>query len=86
MLFLDSHGSHVATQFMWDCFVNNVHLFYLIPYSSHVLQPLDLACFSAIKSWYRAQIADLARFEDSAPIKLRFVGYYHKARDESLTR
>jgi hypothetical protein len=36
---------------------------------------------------YRTQIAALAKYEDSAPIKkLRFVEYYHKARDEGLTR
>ena len=87
ILLLDGHGSHATIQFMWDCFTNNVHLYYLIPHSSHVLQPLDLSCFSAVKSRYRAQIAALAKYEDSAPIKkLRFVEYYHKARDEGLTR
>jgi hypothetical protein len=71
---------------MWDCFINNVYVYYLIPHSSYVLQPLDLACFSAIKSRYRAQITDLAKYKDSAPIKkLRFVEYYHKAREEGLT-
>src|SRR5271156_3086549 len=86
ILLLDGHGSHATHEFMWDCFKNNVHLVYLIAHSSHVLQPLDLACFSPLKSRYRAQIADLARFEDSAPVKkIRFVEYYHKARDEALT-
>jgi DDE superfamily endonuclease/Tc5 transposase DNA-binding domain len=87
ILLLDGHGSHATTQFMWDCRQNNVHLVYLIAHSSHVLQPLDLSCFSVIKSRYRAQIADLARFEDSAPVKkIRFVEYYNKARNEGLTR
>lgn len=86
ILLLDGHGSHGTREFMWDCYKNNVHLVYLIPHSSHVLQPLDLSCFSPIKSRYRAQIADLARFEDSAPVKkIRFVEYYSKARDEGLT-
>ena len=71
---------------MYECFRNDVKLVYLLPHSSHVLQPLDLACFSVIKSRYRAQIADLARYEDSAPIKkIRFIEYYHKARTEGLT-
>jgi hypothetical protein len=86
-ILLDGHGSHATIQFMWDCFTNNVHLYYLIPHSSHILQPLDLSCFSAVKSRYRAQIAALAKYEDSAPIKkLRFVEYYHKARNEGLTQ
>ena len=87
ILLLDGHGSHASIKFMWDCYRNNVHPVYLIPHSSHVLQPLDLSCFSAIKSRYRDQIANLARFEDSAPVKkMRFVEYYNKARDEGLTQ
>jgi len=36
---------------------------------------------------YRAQIANLARYEDTAPIKkIRFIEYYRLARDEGLTR
>jgi hypothetical protein len=86
LLLVDGHDSHVTTQFMYECHQNRVQLVYLIPHSSHVLQPLDLSCFSAIKSRYRAQIADLARYEDSAPVKkIRFVQYYDKARRESLT-
>jgi hypothetical protein len=86
ILLLDGHGSHVTVEFMWECYQNQVYLVYLIPHSSHILQPLDLACFSALKSRYRSQIAELARFEDSAPIKkIRFLEYYHKARDEGLT-
>jgi hypothetical protein len=54
---------------MWDYFINNIYVYYLIPYSSHVLQPLNLACFSVIKSRYQAQITNLAKYKDSAPIK-----------------
>ena len=72
---------------MYECYQHRVQLIYLLPHSSHVLQPLDLACFSAVKSRYRAQIADLARYEDSAPVKkIRFIQYYHKARTEGLVR
>ena len=86
ILLLDSHSSYIILQFIWDYFINNVHLFYLIPYSSYILQPLNLVYFSAVKSRYRVQITDLARYEDSAPIKkLRFVEYYYKAREEGLT-
>lgn len=70
---------------MWKCYENNVRLVYLPPHTSHVLQPLDLAIFSRIKSSYRAQIEALARFEDSAPVKkIRFVEYYNQAREYAL--
>ena len=85
LLLLDGHGSHVSTEFMWKCHQNRVYLVYLLPYSSHVLQPLDLSCFSPLKSRYRAAIADLARYDDSASVKkIQFIQYYEKARNEGL--
>jgi hypothetical protein len=85
ILLIDGHGSHVTTDFMWECYQNRVQLVYLLPHSSHVLQPLDLACFSIVKGRYRAQVADLARYDDSAPIKkIRFIQYYDKARTHGL--
>jgi DDE superfamily endonuclease len=86
LLLLDGHGSHVSVEFMKIAWENNVYLFYLIPHSSHVLQPLDLSCFSVLKSRYRRQIALLASLSDSTPIKkAQFLEFYHKARTEGLT-
>jgi hypothetical protein len=74
ILLVDGHSSHASPQFMAKCIKNNVKVIYLIPHASHVLQPLDLACFSVIKSRYREQIANLSRFKDLAPIKkVRFI-------------
>lgn len=86
ILLIDGHGSHATPQFMTKCAENNVKPIYLLPHSSHVLQPLDLACFSVVKSRYRDQIANLSRFEDSAQVKkIRFIQYYNTARKEGLT-
>jgi DDE superfamily endonuclease len=61
-------------------------LVYLIPHSSHVLQPLDLSCFSPLKSRYRRQLIELAKFDDSAPVKkMQFIQYYNNARNEGLS-
>ena len=86
LLILDGHASHHSIEFLLKCKQNNVWLVFLPPHSTHVLQPLDLSCFSAVKSKYREQIADLASLNDAAPIKKhRFIKYYHKAREEGLT-
>ena len=86
LLLLDGHGSHATTEFMWKCFQNNIFLYYLIPHSSHVLQPLDLACFSPLKGAYRAHLLKIANIDDSAPIKkIRFVQYYELARRAGLS-
>lgn len=85
ILLMDNQGSHIPTDFMWICFQNNIRLLYMPAHSSHVLQPLDLAVFSRLKSSYRAQIEKLAKYENAAPIKkIRFVKYYNQARQDAL--
>lgn len=87
ILLCDGHASHCSVDFMWTCYQNNVHLVYLPAHTSHVLQPLDLSIFSQIKRSYRAQIETLSALEDAAPIKkIRFVQYYHQARQYALTK
>ena len=37
LLILDGHGSHKTTEFIWECFKNNIHLVFLPPYISYIL-------------------------------------------------
>jgi hypothetical protein len=86
MLILDRHGSHVDIEFMWECRQHQIHLLYLPAHTSHLLQPLDLAPFSVIKSKYRHQIQELSLIDDAAPVKKeRFISSYHQARVNGLS-
>jgi hypothetical protein len=86
LLVLDGHGSHETTEFMWECFSNNIQLLFLPPHTSHVLQPLDLAVFSSLKASYRKQVGFLSLQTDSTPIgKRNFLRCYYKARFDGLT-
>jgi hypothetical protein len=86
LLILDGHGSHETTDFMYLCFQHNIHLLYLPPHTSHVLQPLDLSIFSALKHYYRKQIGYLNLLTDSSPVgKQNFLLSYQKARKEALS-
>jgi 4-hydroxybenzoate polyprenyltransferase len=86
LLILDGHGSHTTTDFMYLCFQHNIHLLFLPPYSSHVLQPLDLSIFSSLKRRYRKEIGYLALLTDSSPVgKQNFLISYQKAREEALS-
>ncbi|UPX10485.1 uncharacterized protein EKO05_0001143 [Ascochyta rabiei] len=72
---------------MWLCKQSKVYLLYLPPHASHILQPLDLAPFSVLKSRYRSGIRALSALDDAAPIKKeRFVTLYNKARDKGLSK
>jgi len=86
LLILDGHGSHETTEFMYLCYQHNIHLLFLPPHSSHVLQPLDLSVFSSLKSRYRKEIGYLNLLTDSSPIgKQNFLICYQKARKEALS-
>jgi hypothetical protein len=70
---------------MWECRENKIHLLYLPAHSSHLLQPLDLAAFSVLKSRYRQEISALSALDDAAPVKKEhFVTCYNKAREDSF--
>jgi hypothetical protein len=86
LLIVDGHGSHETTDFMYLCYQHNVHLLFLPPHTSHVLQPLDLSVFSSLKSHYRTAVSHLALLTDSSPIgKQNFLACYSKARKEALS-
>ena len=85
ILLVDGHGSHTNVDFQWECYKNKVHMVYMPPHTSHILQPLDLSCFSPLKARYRRLIEDLSTIHDSAPIKKQiFIKCYYEARNERL--
>lgn len=86
ILILDNQGSHITTDFLWECYINNVYLYFLIPHTSHVCQPLDLCPFSIIKSIYKKQIQALSQYDNADKIKkIRFIETYANARTEGLS-
>ena len=49
LLLCDGHDSHVSADFVSFCIHNCIDLLLLPPYSSHLLQPLDIRVFSPLK-------------------------------------
>ena len=86
LLILDGHGSHETLEFMWECYSNNIHLLFLPPHTSHVLQPLDLSVFSPLKHAYRKRLSALTLLNDLTPLgKRNFLDCYKLARIDALT-
>ena len=50
LLILDNHGSHTTPEFRKFCEDNSIILLWMPPHSSHLLQPLDVGCFSPLKT------------------------------------
>ena len=55
LLILDGHRSHNSVEFHWYCEEHKVIPLCTPPHLSHILQPLDVGCFIAMKKDYGRQ-------------------------------
>ncbi|KAM4061942.1 DDE superfamily endonuclease [Hirsutella rhossiliensis] len=56
LLILDGHGSHVTPEFDKYCTANSIVVLQMPAHSSHLLQPLDVGCFSPLKTIYGRKV------------------------------
>jgi len=61
LLILDGHESHQSQLFKDYCLENNILTLCMPAHLSHILQPLDVVCFSPLKLKYSQRVRDLAR-------------------------
>src|SRR6202000_723660 len=61
LLILDGYESHTSAQFRQYCKEHEIIPLCMPPHSSHLLQPLDVGCFSPMKTLYNSQIERLKR-------------------------
>jgi hypothetical protein len=59
LLILDGHESHHSDEFEEYCKEHNIVTLCMPAHSSHILQPLDVGCFSPLKKAYGRQIEDM---------------------------
>ena len=59
LLIIDGYESHNLLQFTKYYKENKIIILYILPYSSHILQPLDVGCFSPLKMVYGRQVEKL---------------------------
>ena len=58
LLILDGHGSHATAEFDRFCMEKRIIPLYMPPHSSHLLQPLDVSCFSPLKHLYGQRVQE----------------------------
>ena len=56
------------------------------PHSSHLLQPLDVGCFSPLKRAYGQQISSLVRDHINHITKIEFLPAFYAAYNQSITK
>jgi hypothetical protein len=52
LLFVDSHGSHITTDFLQKALERKILIVIYPPHTAHRLQPLDVGCFAPLAAYY----------------------------------
>ncbi|USP77768.1 hypothetical protein yc1106_05042 [Curvularia clavata] len=85
LLILDGHESHQSLEFQELCKENNIYTLCVPPHSSHLLQPLDVGCFSPLKRAYSREVESLIRNHINHITKLEFLPAFKAAFNQSFT-
>ena len=84
-MILDGHESHHSDEFEEYCKENNIITLCMPPHSSHILQPLDIGCFSPLKKAYGRQIEDMMRAHITHITKDDFFPAFYNAFSAAMT-
>ena len=84
LLILDGYESHATPEFDRFCLDNAIITLYMPPHSSHLLQPLDVGCFSPLKRAYGHQIEICIQLGRNHIDKLDFLEAFKPARATAL--
>jgi hypothetical protein len=85
LLILDGHGSHSTPEFDQFCTEHKIITLCMPPHTSHLLQPLDVSCYSPLKSAYGHEIGQLARLRVFHVDKDEFLYVYPRVRTQILS-
>jgi hypothetical protein len=85
LLILDGHGSHATPEFDQYCSDRSIITLCMPPHSSHLLQPLDVGCFSPLKRAYGTQISEFIRLGVHHVDKAEFLPAFMQARIEAFS-
>ncbi len=84
LLILDSHSSYIMSEFDQYCLNQSIIVLCMSLHSSHLLQLLDVDCFSVLKWLYRKCIETLMSLNINQIDKQKFLSIYQKVCTEAL--
>jgi hypothetical protein len=85
LLVLDGHGSHVNPEFDQFCLDHNIIVICMPAHSSHLLQPLDVGCFSVPKRAYGRLVEQVMGRGVNHIDKREFLPLYKEAKQVAVT-
>jgi hypothetical protein len=86
MLVVDGHESHQSAEFEAFCKAKNIITICLPAHASHLLQPLDVGCFSPLKRSYGRQLEDFIKAHITHITKLEFFLAFKAAHFATMTK
>ena len=84
LLVLDGHNSHISAEFDQFCLDHQIVVLCMPAHSSHLLQPLDVGCFSVLKQLYGRLIQQIISHGVNHIDKRKFLPLYRQARQTAL--
>jgi hypothetical protein len=86
LLIVDGHESHSSHEFHKYCEEEKIIVLCMPAHSSHLLQPLDVGCFSPLKRAYSDEISSLARYGTKQIKKEAFLPAFKAAFEKAITK
>jgi hypothetical protein len=86
LLTLNSHESHNSVKFQAVCKEKNIITLCMPAHSSHILQPLNVGCFTPLKKAYMRQVETLMCRYISHIIKLEFLPAFKATFDKAIRK
>jgi hypothetical protein len=84
-LIFNGHSSYQTSEFREFCFQNCILTLCMPAHTSHILQPLDVSCFSPLKKAYSSQIENKMRLGINHIIKEEFLPAFFIVHQQTTT-
>jgi hypothetical protein len=86
LLVADGHGSHIQGDFIAYCMENKIDLLIIPPHCSHILQPLDVGVFAALKRAHTVETHAISRLSSQRIPRVEWIELLSKSRDKAVTK
>ena len=86
LLLCDGYGSHLTYEFVRFCEDKKIIPFFLLPHTSHILQPLDVGVFQAYKYWHSEAIANATQTGIGKFTKIEFLHALDTIRQKTFKK
>lgn len=84
-MIFDGHNSHFTFEFVHFCHNNRIEIFCLPAHTTHILQSLDVGCFSPLQSHYSKGVESFLRDTGHIINKTNFLPILYEARRQAYS-